>query len=121
MRKIFALALSATMLVASGSALANGAKTFKKRCGACHTVQAGKHKSGPSLAGIIGKKAGSTTFKRYRGMKKADFTWDETNMDAWITDSRKFAKANLGGKTGMSVKIKKAKERKEIIAYLKAN
>jgi len=120
MHKIFALALGVTMLVASGSALANGEKDFKKRCGSCHTVDAGKHKTGPSLAGMVGKKAGTTDFKRYKGLKGADFTWDEAKLDAWMTDSRKFAQENFPSKkTTMSVKIKKAEERKEIIEYMK--
>ena len=123
MRKVLFLALGAAMMISSGSALASedGAKTFKKRCAACHTVEAGKHKSGPSLAGIVGKKAGSSDFKRYKGLKGADFTWDEDNLDAWIADSRKFAKAKLGGKTSMSVKIKKEEEREAIIEFLEAN
>ena len=120
MRTFVAFALGLILVASSGSALANGEKTFKKRCGACHTVDAGKHKTGPSLAGIFGKKAGSTNFPRYKGLKGADITWDEATMDAWIADSRAFANDKLGGKTSMSVKIKKEEERKEIIEYLKS-
>ena len=121
MRMFVALALGLAFAITSGSALANGEKTFKKRCGSCHTTEAGKHKTGPALAGIVGKKAGTSDFKRYSGLKDVDVTWDEATLDAWITDSRAFAKEKLGGKTSMSVKIKKDEERKEIIEYLKKN
>ena len=117
MRKVLVLALGAVLLFANGAALADGEKTFKKRCGSCHTVEAGKHKSGPSLAGVIGRKAGSTDFKRYKGLVDADFTWDAANMDEWLTDPKKF----LGKTTTMGVKIKKAEERAEIIEYLSKN
>ena len=35
------------------------ATLFKKNCAICHTLEAGKNKIGPSLAGVVGRKAGS--------------------------------------------------------------
>ncbi len=121
--KIVAVALAAAIALASGTAMAagdadKGKKVFKK-CKACHSIQAGKNKVGPSLAGIVGRKAGTATgFKRYKGMKGADWTWDEALIDEYLTDPKKFAKARTGKKTSMTVKLKKAADRANVIAYL---
>ena len=116
--KIFALGLAAAVAVGAGSAIADdGEKLFKKKCGTCHTVEAGKHKVGPALAGIVGSKAGATDFSKYKALKGSDIVWDEANLDAWIENPKKF----IGKPTAMTVKIKKEDERKAIIEYLKAN
>lgn len=123
--KILALSLAATVALSSASAMAksSGEKLFKKKCGVCHSMEPGKHKLGPSLAGIVGRAAGTVEgFKKYKAMKGAKFTWDEATLDSWITDQKKFLKANkdiVGNtKTSMSAKIKKEKDRKAIIDYL---
>lgn len=92
----------------------SGAALFKKKCSTCHALEPGKHKVGPSLAGILGRKAGSTDFPKYRALKDADFTWDKTNIAAWISDPKKF----IGKPTAMTVKIKVEKDRQAIIEYL---
>ena len=124
---IMAIAIAAAISATSGSAMAKGdaPKAFKK-CKACHSMEPGKHKLGPSLAGILGRQAGTVDgFTKYKAMKGASFTWNEDNLDAWITDQKAFLKANadiVGGKrTSMSVKVKKEKDRDAIIDYLKAN
>lgn len=121
--KIVAVALAAVIALASGTAMAagdadKGKKVFKK-CKACHSTQAGKNKVGPSLAGIVGRKAGTAPgFKRYKGLKGADWTWDEALIDEYLTDPKKFAKARTGKKTSMAFKLKKAADRANVIAYL---
>lgn len=111
-----AMALAATPAFAGGDAT-KGEKVFKKKCKACHTVKAGKNKVGPSLAGIVGKKAGMVAgYKKYKGLKGADFVWDEANLDKWLANPKKF----IGKKTSMSLKLKKADARADVIAYLKS-
>lgn len=123
--KIMAFAIAAAIAATSGSAMAEG-KTPKawKKCKACHSMEEGKHKMGPSLHGVIGRKAGTAEgFTKYKAMKGASFTWDEAMIDSWITDQKKFLKANKdivgGNRTSMSAKVKKENDRKAIIAYLK--
>lgn len=93
---------------------ADGVKLFKKKCGVCHSVEQGKHKIGPSLYGVVGRQAGITDFKKYKALKNSDVVWTEENIDAWITNPKKF----IGKSTAMSVKVKKEKDRKAIIKYL---
>ncbi|MEE2999366.1 MAG: c-type cytochrome [Pseudomonadota bacterium] len=103
---------------ASGDAV-KGKKVFKK-CKACHAIKAGKNKTGPSLAGIINKKAGSVAgYKKYKGLKNADWIWDEKNLDGWLKNPKKWLKAKNGKKSKMVYKLKKAKDRANLIAYLK--
>jgi len=115
--KMMALGLAAAVAITSGSAMAkaDGEKLFKKKCGSCHSMEAGKHKVGPALNDIIGRQAGSTDFSKYKALKGADFAWDEDNLAEWITNPKKF----IGKPTAMTVKVKKEKEREEIIEYLK--
>jgi len=115
--KILALGVAAAIAVSSGSALAKskGEKLFKKKCGTCHTMEAGKHKIGPSLADVMGRKAGSTDFKKYKALKGSDIVWDDDNLDKWIANPKKF----IGKPTAMTVKVKREKERDAIIDFLK--
>ena len=66
----FALALSAVlgagMAQASGDA-AKGEKVFNK-CKACHTLEAGKNRVGPSLNGLFGRAAGTVEGFKHRDL-----------------------------------------------------
>lgn len=107
-------AFAATVAVSPALADADGAKLFKRKCASCHDFD--KHKTGPMLKGVFGRKAGSTDFPKYRALKGADFVWDETNMSEWIANPKKF----IGKATSMAGKIKKEKDRDAIIEFLKA-
>ncbi|NQV47860.1 MAG: c-type cytochrome [Rhodospirillaceae bacterium] len=115
----FGLAMAVALSSFSAQADDDKEKVFKK-CASCHSTEKGKHKIGPSLFGVIGRKAGSTDFKKYKAMKDADFTWTEQLIAEWITDQKAFLKAQgIDSKTSMSVKIKKEEDREHIIEFLK--
>ena len=124
--KFLAFSLATVMALASSAAFADGdakkgEKVFKK-CAACHSLEAGKHKIGPSLAGVVGRKAGSSDFTKYKALKGADFSWDEDTISAWITNQKDFLKSKgLPTKTAMRIAIKKEDDREDVIAYLKAH
>src|SRR5258708_12305310 len=91
---IAAVSLAAWGLV-SGAPVAGaedaGEAVFKKNCFICHTVEAGKNKVGPSLNGIVGRKAGTVPgFSYTSANKNSGVTWDEATLDTYITDPRKF-------------------------------
>lgn len=92
----------------------SGAALFKKKCGTCHSLEPGKHKVGPSLANIMGRKAGTTDFPKYRALKDADFIWNKTTISAWIANPKKF----IGKPTAMTVKTKDESDRLAIVEYL---
>ncbi len=106
--------LSAQPAVAEGDAAA-GAKVFNK-CKACHALEAGKNKIGPTLAGVIGRKAGSVEgFKYSDAMQGSDVTWDETSIVAYLSDPKGFIPGNKMVFPG----LKKEADAANLLAYLK--
>lgn len=116
------LALAAGSMTLSPSAFAEdgdaaaGKKIFLK-CRACHTVQEGKHRQGPSLYGVVGRKAGTVEgFKRYSdAMKAHDVVWDADSLSAYLEKP----KTAVPGNRMIFVGLKDAQDRADIIAYLK--
>lgn len=73
-----------------------GAKAFEV-CAACHSLRPGVNMTGPSLAGIWGRKAGSLPgFPRYStALTESDVVWNEQSLDAWLADPAGFIPHNL--------------------------
>src|SRR6266446_7567857 len=60
-------------------------KALYQSCAACHTEK--PDALGPSLKGVIGRKAGALEDFRYSNpMKRANLVWDETNLREFIAD-----------------------------------
>lgn len=120
-RKLIGFAAGAAVFCFGiGAALADedGEKVFKKYCTTCHTVEAGKNKIGPSLAGIIGRKSGSVPgFSYSDANKNSGVVWDEAKLDQYLTDPKAFMPNNKMTFVG----LKKAEERTAVIGYLKTH
>jgi cytochrome c len=94
-----------------------GQKIFKRTCFTCHAAEAGKNKVGPSLFGVVGRKAGEVPgFKYSEAMDKAELTWNDEALDKYIANPKEFMPGNRMAYAG----VKKADERKELIVYLKS-
>jgi cytochrome c len=118
------LALAAGPAFADGDA-AKGQRDFKV-CNACHSVEAGKNRTGPSLHGLFGRKAGTAEGYSYSSaMKEAGqkgLVWNEDAVFEYLADPGAFlrkylAKASVSNK--MVNKFPKEEFRKDVIAYLK--
>ena len=85
-----AVALAATMAQAQIEGDARRGAEQHRACVGCHSLETGSHLSGPSLAGLWGRKAGKADgFIRYsKRLKSADFTWGESTLNAWLADPR---------------------------------
>ena len=101
--------------IANAADPVNGKKVFKK-CAACHSLQEGKNKIGPSLHNLLDRKAGSVEGYKYsKAMKNSDVVWDEKSLDKFLTKPRKFIK-----RTKMSFwGIKKKSLRDDLISFFK--
>lgn len=81
--------------------LQRGEKLFTD-CRACHAVQAGVNNVGPSLAGIMGRKAASADDFRYSpAMKRSGLTWDSSTLAAFIADPQGVVPGNRMPYAGM--------------------
>lgn len=96
-------------------AAADGEKTYKK-CQACHSLDAGRHRMGPSLFGIFGAKAGAVDGYAYSlAMENSGIVWDAESLDAFLANPRKM----LSGTRMFFPGLRREEDRKAVIAYLK--
>lgn len=101
---------------AKGSAAAGKELFTTKACVTCHAITASEApKIGPNLAGVIGRKAGTTQglMPASEGMKKYGVTWNAKSLDEFLTNPS----AKVPG-TAMVGILPDAKERADVIAYL---
>jgi cytochrome c len=97
---------------------AAGEEIFKKKCSSCHALD--KAKTGPALGGVVGRKAGSTDFGRYKGLVDVDFEWTPELLNQYLEDPKAFVKEHTNNeRTSMVFKLKDEQERADVIEYLK--
>jgi nitrite reductase (NO-forming) len=94
--------------------VATGKLVFRK-CQACHSLEPGKNGLGPSLAGLIGKKAsGVPNYNYSSAMKGSNLTWDVATLDAYLSDPQRLVPGNKMPFPG----LKTENERNAVIAFL---
>ena len=92
----------------------DGQALFQRRCSGCHALDADHE--GPRLRGVVGRAAGTVkTFQYSEALKNAKHTWDEANLDKWLTDTESVVPDN-----DMSFRVPKQEERAAIISYLRS-
>jgi cytochrome c2 len=93
---------------------AQGKKVFAK-CQACHSLEAGVNKVGPSLYGIIGRTSGAEAdFKYSDAMKNAQVNWTPETLDQYLLNPRKMVPGTKMAFPGLP----KEKDRADVISYL---
>ena len=116
---IASLLIAGALALGGQSALAQdaakGEKVYKK-CKACHSLEAGKRKVGPSLNGIFGRTAGTLDgFKYSKAMVESGIVWDAETISAYMADPKGYIPKNRMAFPG----LKKEADRANLIAYLK--
>lgn len=124
MKKVVFAALASAVLFAvpahaEGDAAA-GQKVFNQ-CKACHDIEKGVNKVGPTLKGVVGRKAASVEGYKYsEAMTKKGaegVVWDEATLTEYLPNPKAYVpgtKMAFGG-------LKKPEDVANVIAYLKAN
>jgi cytochrome c len=109
------LALAAQASAAEGNP-AQGQRVFGA-CAACHSLQPDQNMTGPSLADVWNRKAGSSSsFSRYSpALKSANIVWNDKTLDEWINDPQHVVPGNQMTFEG----IKDARQRADLLAFLK--
>jgi glucose/arabinose dehydrogenase len=97
----------------------HGKILFQQSCAICHAVALAPDnsvviKQGPSLVGVIGRKAGTgEKFNYTPAMMTSGLTWDAPTVDRFLTNPM----AMIPGTT-MPIAVAKPEDRADLIAYL---
>ena len=93
-----------------------GAKIYDA-CAACHSLEPNLNLTGPSLAGLWGKKAASVAgYPRYSdALKKRDLAWDDVTLNAWLAAPESFVPGTYMSFRG----IPDDRARSDLIAFLR--
>lgn len=115
---LVALGVSAMLsptLAADGNA-AHGQRIFGA-CAACHSFESNRNMTGPSLAELWDRKAGSlSSFLRYSSaVRSSGVVWNDRTLDEWITDPQHLIPGNVMTFAG----IKNSQQRADLLAFLK--
>ncbi len=120
---IAALLVAGLAVGAAATALAQDAppagdpvhgKTVYARCAGCH-VLTGPGFSGPALAGVVGRKAGTVAgFSFSPALAASGIVWTDQTLDAYLAAPAK----DVAGTT-MFFSLPDAKDRADVIAYMK--
>ncbi|MBS8273746.1 cytochrome C [Thalassospira tepidiphila] len=126
-RKLALVASSLAFLSAAPALAGDAAKGEKlfKRCAACHSLEAGVNKVGPSLAGSVGRECGTVEGYKYGSGYQAACEKGFVADEAFLTDYLRDPSAKLSEIAGskqrskMAFKLKKDEDIADIIEFLK--
>jgi cytochrome c len=125
-RAIFSIAIFLSVLLASDIVAAqmplpaakplDEATLFKQQCATCHTISVTEPpRQGPPLAKVVGREAGTYQGFRYSpGLAQAHFVWDDSRLDAWMTNPQALVPGAV-----MAYRQPRPEIRAAIINYLK--
>ena len=95
---------------------ANGKVVFLQ-CKTCHVLEPGQNRIGPSLAGIVGRAAGTVEgFSYTPANANSGITWTEEKLFQYLENPQRVVPGTKMAFAGLS----KAQDRADVIAYLKA-
>ena len=120
-RKGLAWSLIAVALLAPGMSSANGdvkagAKVFADECSECHSMKEGRNRKGPSIFGVVGRKAGTLSDYDYSdSIRRSGIVWTDERLDSYLASPNKVVPGGKMRYDGLS----NANARRDLLAYLK--
>ena len=98
--------------------VASGEKIFKK-CAACHSInKGGKHKIGPALYNVVGRKIGGVEDYKYsKALIAYEKEWTFEELNGFLIKPAKHIKGTKMAYAG----LRKEADRASVIKYLNAN
>lgn len=121
-RKLIGGLMLATGLLFAGGALAAGDAAagkaiFSRTCQNCHSVDVGVNKVGPSLYGVIGRRAGAVEGFIYSdALRISDKTWSVEELKHYLANPR----GELHGVRMDFKGLPSEADRDDVIAYLQS-
>ncbi|ADO42046.1 c-type cytochrome [Ketogulonicigenium vulgare] len=89
-----------------------------RSCRMCHSLEAGDNRTGPSLAGVVGRAVDTAPGFAYSGaLERVVTVWTPDRINALIANPRRFAPGTLMTYTGM----RNAQDRADLIAFLQGH
>lgn len=119
--KRFGMTVLLTLAFVSSAIAQNGDATRGQRdfraCAPCHSFESDRNMTGPSLANLWERRAGSLpSFERYSdALKSSGIIWDDRSLDGWLTDPQRMVPENEMPFEG----IKDAAVRADLLAFLR--
>lgn len=121
-RALAAAAIATGCLAPHSAGAAPGAGALRageqayERCAGCHSIEI--NRAGPRHCGLFGRRAGSEPgFEGYSdAMKRSGIVWNERTLDRFLANPAATVPGTAMGYAG----IADARERSELIAYLRA-
>src|SRR5947207_12471830 len=112
----FATSVFMSTAMAQPGDASRGQQDFRA-CAPCHSLEPDRNMTGPSLAGLWGRKAGGlSSFERYSdALKSSGIIWDDRSLDGWLTDPQRMVPDNDMPFQG----IKDTRVRADLLAFLK--
>jgi cytochrome c len=88
-----------------------------RQCAVCHALAPGQHLTGPSLAHIWGRTAGTVPgFGRYsEALRRSGLTWSQATLDRFLADPQKVVPGTVMVFAGLDEEAARA----DLIAYLR--
>ena len=110
------LALLCATLAATAPAMADpagGEAIYRQRCQMCHGKPGTPSPLGPSLSGVIGRKAGSTTFNHSPALRQSGIVWSRAALDRFLAAPQKAVPG-----TKMVIALPDPAQRKAVLDFL---
>lgn len=111
---IGAVALGLLPVTAAAQAALDGAVVYRQRCQMCHGAANAKPSPlGPSLTGVVGRKAASTPFAYSTALKASKLVWTKPNLEKYLAGPAKMVPG-----TKMAVILSDPKQLSAVVSHL---